>query len=111
MKKSDIALIIGVVLVIIISIFALNKTNKIEKPVTLSDDFSEIKEISYNDYESMMEDGKTFVLLIVREGCTYCEQFNPIITEVVTEKHIPVYSIDISTLEDKESEALQKSNS
>lgn len=110
MKKSDIALIVGVVLVIIISIFALTKPNKIEIPVTLSDDFGEIKAISYNDYDSMVKDGKTFILLIEREGCAYCEQFNPIISEVVSEKQIPVYSIDIATLEDDESDAFRKSN-
>lgn len=111
MKKSDIALIVGVVLVIILSIFAFSsKANKIEKPVTLSDNFGEIKEIKYSDYKSMIEEGKTFVILIVREGCTYCEQFAPVVKEVVEEKKLPVYSIDISTLEENETEEFQNSN-
>jgi len=111
MKKSDIALIVGVVLVIILSIFAFsNKANKIEKPVTLSDNFGEIKEIKYKDYKSMIDEGKTFIILIVREGCTYCEQFAPVVKEVVEEKKLPVYSIDISTLEENETEEFQNSN-
>lgn len=112
MKKSDIALIIGVVLVIILSIFAFsNKTEKIEKPVILSDNFGEIKDIKYADYKSMIDEGKTFIVLIVREGCGYCEQFAPIVKEVVEEKKLPIYSIDISTLEENQVEEFKNSNS
>lgn len=111
MKKTDIALIVGVVVVIIISIFAFsNKTNKIEKPVVLSDNFGEVKEISYSDYKNMIDENKTFIIEIIREGCTYCEQFAPIVKEVVEEKKIPVYSIDIATLEENEMEEFQQSN-
>lgn len=112
MKKSDIALIVGVLLVIILSIFAFSsKKDNIERPVVLSDNFAEVKDIKYADYKNMLEEGKTFVILIVREGCTYCEQFAPIVKEVVEEKKIPIYSIDIATLEENEVEEFQKSNS
>lgn len=112
MKKSDIALIVGVLLIIIISIFAFSsKKSSIERPVVLSDNFGEVKDIRYTDYKKMLDDGKTFIVMIVREGCTYCEQFAPVVKEVVEEKKLPIYSIDISTLEDDEVEEFQKSNS
>ena len=112
MKKSDIALIVGVLLVIILSIFAFSsKKETVEKPVVLSDSFGEIKEINYTDYKTMIDEEKTFIILIVREGCTYCEQFAPIVKEVVEEKQIPIYSIDIATLEENEIDEFQASNS
>ena len=112
MKKFDIALIVGAILVILISIFAFsNKEEKIEKPVVLSDSFAEVKSITYSEYKDMQDNNKTFIVLIVREGCSYCEKFAPIVQEVVAEKGIPVYQIDIATLEEDELDKFQNSNS
>lgn len=111
MKKSDIALIVGAVLVILISIFAFSgKEEKTEKPVVLSDNFAEIKSTTYSEYKDMLDNDKTFIVLIVREGCTYCEKFAPIVDEVVKEKNIPIYQVDIATLEEDELQSFQESN-
>ena len=111
MKKSDIALIVGVILVILISIFAFSgKEDKIEKPVVLSDSFAEVKSTTYSEYKEMLDNNKTFIILIVREGCSYCQKFEPIVKEVVSEKSIPVYQIDIATLEENELQDFQNSN-
>lgn len=112
MKKSDIALILGVVVVIIISMFAFsNKTPKTETPVTLSDNFGEVRQISYSDYNTMVEDEKTFILVVSREGCSYCESFRPIIDEVSKEEQIPVYIVDLATFTEDEATAFTESNS
>lgn len=112
MKKSDIALILGVVVVIIISIFAFsNKTEKTKKPATLSDNFAGIEDISYSEYNTMIEEEKSFVLVVSREGCTYCESYAPVIKEVSEEEQIPIYVIDIATFTDEEAEEFNESNS
>lgn len=112
MKKSDIALILGVVVVIIISMFAFsNKTPKTETPVTLSDNFGEVRQISYSDYNTMVEDENTFILVVSREGCSYCESFRPIIDEVSKEEQIPVYIVDLATFTEDEATAFTESNS
>lgn len=112
MKKSDIALILGVVIVIILSIFAFsNKGENMKESVTLSDDFAGVKQISYSEYNTMVEEDKTFILLVSREGCTYCESFAPIIEEVSNEKNIPIYKVDIATFEEDELEEFNSSNS
>ena len=110
-KKTDIALILGVILVIVISIFAFSgNENKIEKPIILDDDFAGVKELAYTDYSKMVEENKNFVLLIVREGCTYCESFEPIMEETSTEKNIPVYLVDIATFTEDELNEFYESN-
>jgi len=112
MKKTDIALILGVVVVIIISMFAFsNKTPKTETPVTLSDNFGEVRQISYSDYNTMVEDENTFILVVSREGCSYCESFIPIIDEVSKEEQIPVYIVDLATFTEDEATAFTESNS
>lgn len=110
MKKSDIALILGAILVIIISIFAFSGSEKITTPVTLSDDFAEVKTIAYDDYKTMLDEEKTFIIVIEREGCSHCERFNPVIEEVATEKATPIYRVDISTFTDEEMTKFSESN-
>ncbi len=111
MKKTDIALILGVIVVIIISIFAFSgSSQKIEKPILLEDDFNGLKEISYSEYNELVENDSKFILLIVREGCTYCESFEPIIEETSIEKNIPVYMVDIATFSEDEMSKFYESN-
>ena len=112
MKKSDIALILGVIVVVIISIFAFQDTEaKVEEPVVLSDDFAEVKQISYDEYDTMLSEEKTFILVISREGCGYCDMYLPIIKEVAEEEQLPIYSVDLATFSEEESLAFTESNS
>lgn len=112
MKKSDIALILGVIVVIIISIFAFKDTKEeVKEPIVLSDDFAEVKQISYDDYDAMLSEEKTFILVISREGCGYCDMYLPIIKEVAEEEQLPIYSVDLATFTEEESAAFSESNS
>lgn len=55
----------------------------------------QIVEISMSDFESMMEQGKTFPLLIEREGCTFCAAMNDYIESTKNEHPgLTVYKID-----------------
>lgn len=52
-------------------------------------------EISMSDFESMMEQGKTFPLLIEREGCTFCAAMNEYIESTKNEHpNLTIYKID-----------------
>ena len=111
MKKTDIALILGVIVVIIISIFAFSSnSNKIEKPILLEDDFTGLKQIKYSEYSDLVENDSKFILLIEREGCSYCEAFEPIIEETTLEKEIPVYKVDIAEFSDDDINNFYESN-
>jgi len=109
-KKSDIALIVGVILVILISFFAFTSNeDKIEKPIKIEGTPGVI-DIEYSEYEDMIEDEEAFVVMIVNDGCSYCEAFEPIMTEVADEYQIPVYSINLANLDSNEYQSLSKSN-
>lgn len=110
MKKSDIALILGAVLIILIGLLAFNSNEeKIVKPVNLEGEAG-IKEISYSDYEKQIESDKPFIVMIVNDGCSYCEKFIPVMKEVSEEYKIPVSSINLANLTQEEYSALAKSN-
>lgn len=110
MKKSDIALILGAILIILIGLLAFNSNEeKIVKPVNLEGEAG-IKEISYSDYEKQIESDKPFIVMIVNDGCSYCEKFIPVMKEVSEEYKIPVSSINLVNLTQEEYSALAKSN-
>ena len=111
MKKSDLILIGGVLLVILISFLAFNvKSEKIEVPVKLEGNPG-INEITYSEYEEKINNEETFLVMIVNDGCSYCEMFIPVMTEVANEYSIPVYSLNLANLISDEYNSLSNSNS
>lgn len=110
-KKSDLVLIGGVILVILISLLAFNgNKEEIEVPVTLEGEPG-INEITYVEYEDKIDSGKPFIVMIVNDGCSYCEMFVPVMTEVAEEYSIPVYSLNLAILTSDEYNYLSNSNS
>ena len=110
-KKGDLILIGGVILVILISLLAFNgNEEKIEVPVALEGEPG-INEITYAEYEDKIDSAKPFIVMIVNDGCSYCEMFIPVMTEVVQEYNIPVYSLNLAILTNDEYNSLSNSNS
>ena len=81
MKKNDIALIAGVVLIVIIAIFAFGNNNKtkVELPLALSGEETGTIKIDYSTYKSKVENGENFIIVIERTGCSYCEMYMPVL--------------------------------
>jgi len=111
MKKTDIGLIIGVVIVIVIALIVgnSNKNNDIELPLTLAGNFG-VNEITYDEYEKYLEDEENILVIIIQTGCSHCENFLPVVQEVVGEYQIPVMTINITNLTQDEYTKLSQSN-
>lgn len=112
MKKKDIVLIVGVVLIMVIALFAVGGTEakKIEGPVALSGDEVGAIKIGYSDYASKIENNENFIIVIERTGCGYCEMYMPIVEQAANELAIPVYYIDTADLTQDELNDLENSN-
>lgn len=52
-----------------------------------------------------------FLVVIVRDGCGYCEMYEPIVEEVANEYRLPIYYINMTNLNNDEYTALGTSNS
>ena len=59
---------------------------KDEKPVT-----SSIKNITYNDYINLQKNYKDAIVVVVHEGCAYCEKYEPVVEEIAESYSTPVY--------------------
>lgn len=113
MKKSDFILIGAVVLVVLVALISTKGTKaeeEIDYPLTLAGDAG-LHQMTYNDYETMVDNGDAFIVVIERAGCGYCIQYMPIVEEVSNEKGIPMYYIDTDTLSTEEMDKLNNNNS
>lgn len=114
MKKKDIILILGAVLLVVVAFFATKESYavpQVELPLALSGEEVGLINISYDDYEAKMKNGENFIIVIERTGCSYCEMYMPVLEGATSELNIPVYYIDTADLSEEEYKALGESNS
>ena len=112
MNKKDIALIAGVIVLIVVAVFALgNNSSKVELPLALSGEDVGSIQIDYATYKSKVDNGDNFIVVIERTGCSYCEMYLPILDDATAELSIPVYYIDTADLTEEEYTELNDSNS
>lgn len=113
MKKSDFILIGVVILVLVVGIFSSKgnvQLEEVEYPLTLVGEAGS-QQITYDEYTKFVDNGDAFIVIIERTGCSYCEMYMPIISDVANEKHIPIYYIDTAALTEDEFNLLNSTNS
>lgn len=112
-KQRDIILVLLVAVVLVIALVLTgNKEPKfnIELPVALEGTVG-FNEITYSEYEEKLYTEAPFVVVIKRDGCSYCEMYDPIVTEVANEYNLPISYINLTNLTSDEQAALSSSNS
>ena len=112
-KQKDIILILLVVLLVVACIVTSTKKESkvdIELPVAVEGEAG-TKTISYTEYEELMNSNKPFLMVIIQDGCGYCEMYEPVVEEVANELGIPVNYLNLTNLSSEESNKLSKSNS
>lgn len=112
-KQKDLILILLVIVLLVVALFVtMKKTPKldIELPITLQGEAG-FTEITYSEYEEKMNTKEPFLVVIVRDGCGYCEMYEPIVEEVANEYRLPIYYINMTNLNNDEYTALGTSNS
>ena len=112
-KQKDLILILLVVVLLLVALFVnMKKTPRldIELHITLQGEVG-FTEITYSEYEEKMNAKEPFLVVIVRDGCGYCEMYEPIVEEVANEYRLPIYYINMTNLNNDEYTALGTSNS
>ena len=112
MKKTDFILIGVVLVIVVVAIFSSRGTiaeEEIEFPLELTGKVG-LNQISYDEYKKMVDNGDAFIVIIERAGCTYCQQYMPIVEEVTKEKKVAINYIDTDTLSEEEFNELSTTN-
>lgn len=112
-KQKDIILIaLVVILLVVVGLITSNKKEKvdIELPVALAGEAG-FNEIGYSDYLNKIESNEPFLVVIVKDGCGYCEMYEPILEKVAGEYNLPINYINLTNISEDEYNDLAKSNS
>ena len=112
MKKTDFILIGLVIVIIVVAMLSTKGTvaeTEINFPLELTGEVG-LNEITYSEYEKMVEDGDAFVVVIERTGCSYCQMYMPIMEEYAKENKIAVTYINTDNLTDDEMNKLSTTN-
>ena len=65
--------------------------NKIVIDYDDDDDDTDIKFISYAEYEKIQKDYEDAIVVVVRDGCSWCEKFESVVEDITYEYDTPVY--------------------
>lgn len=112
-KQKDIVLIILVAILLVVALVITNNKEPkldIELPVALEGEKG-FNEISYSDYLEKIDSEEPFLVAIVKDGCGYCEMYEPILKEVAEEYSMPINYINLTHLTEEEYNDLANSNS
>ncbi len=111
-KQKDIILILLVAVLLVVGLVLTSPKKEkldIELPVALTGEAG-FTEITYDQYKEKVNNNEIFLVVIVRDGCGYCEMYEPVVEEVANEYKLPFYYINLTNLTEEESEELSSTN-
>ena len=85
------------------------KLAKFACDVKTNEEYENLGQLTYDDYNCLYESGETFALMFSQTTCSYCMQFKPVINDYVGKENIPLYIIEVNTLDENERRALLSS--
>ncbi|MBR1416665.1 MAG: thioredoxin family protein [Bacilli bacterium] len=65
-----------------------------------------IENIDMKTIKQLFKTSKKSILVLVKDGCIYCEQYLPILEEVLKEFNMNAYKVNISTLNEEDFDIL-----
>ena len=111
-KQKDIILVLLVLVLLVVAVILTSPKKEkidIELPAILSGEVG-FTEITYEDYKEKVANNEIFMMVIVKDGCGYCEMYEPIVEEVANEYNLPFYYINLTNLSVEDSEELASTN-
>lgn len=111
-KQRDLILILLAAVLLVMALVLTGSKNKldIELPVAL-EGTPGFNEVTYTEYEEKLNTEAPFLLIIVNDGCGYCDMYKPIVEEVANEYSLPINYVNLAHLSAEEREAFSTSNS
>lgn len=72
-------------------------------------EYENLGEITYDQYQCLYNNNKTFALIIARTSCSWCQKFKPVINEYVGKNNLPIYIVEYDKWEEEEFNAMLSS--
>ena len=101
-KKSDIFLILGLILVLVLGFFIM-KGEKFGDGGTF--------ELTYDEYIEKVNSGDKFVLVVESATCSHCINYMPVVKNFARSRDLKIYYVDTSTFTSENWETFEDTNS
>ena len=66
---------------------------------TSDSEYENLSRLTYDQYQCLYDSGEPFVMILTQSTCGYCAQFLPVINEYAGENNLPVYFLEIDTMD------------
>lgn len=66
---------------------------------TSDSEYENLSRLTYDQYQCLYDSGEPFVMILTQSTCSYCAQFLPVINEYAGENNLPVYFLEIDTMD------------
>lgn len=109
-KQRDLILILLAGVLLVITLILTGSKNKldIELPIALEGEPG-FTELTYAEYEEKINTEAPFLLVIVNDGCGYCDMYKPIVEEVANEYSLPINYVNLAHLSVEEKQTFATS--
>lgn len=67
-----------------------------------------LQEIKYDELKSKIENKENFVLYVSKTGCTYCEEYEPVLIEVLNDNKLQAYKVNLANMSEAEKNSVSK---
>ena len=111
MKKSDIFLILGLVVVIVLGCFLMKGEKYVpdyKLPLKLEGEPG-LHQLTYAEFQKKVDNDDGFVFIIERASCSYCVEFMPKAEKFAKDFGVPLYYVDTDTFSDEDWTNFEKS--
>lgn len=61
-----------------------------------------MERITYSDLEDKIKDKDTFIMEVSQDGCSHCEEYKPIIDEILNDNNLTAYNLNITYLSEQD---------
>ena len=72
------------------------------------DSSSNLKDLSYKELDSKLENKETFFFVVTQDGCSHCESFVPVLEKVLKEQNVVGYNLNLTNMSKEEDEQFSK---
>lgn len=69
---------------------------------TSDSEYENLSKLTYDQYDCLYNSDEPFIMIITQSTCHYCEQFLPIVNDYAGENNLPVYFLEIDTMDDED---------
>ena len=108
MKKSDIFLILGLVVVLVLGFFVMKGDvykPGYELPLTLSGEPG-LHQLTYAEFQEKVDNDEEFVFILERASCSHCVTYMPVARDYAKDNNVPMYYVDTDTFSEDDWDGL-----